>query len=63
MLLTSSLHFLALDPVLTYHLQEQASAIIGKPLLDFVHPEEQASAKYDLKCVLQDNTLHGSVTR
>lgn len=62
-LLSSSLHFLALDPVLSYHLQDQAIQLIDKSLLDFVHPEEQASARHDLGGVLEDRTLHGSVTR
>ncbi|TDL25453.1 hypothetical protein BD410DRAFT_784439 [Rickenella mellea] len=62
-LLNSSLHFLALDPVLTYHLQEQAPLLLEKCLLDFVHPEEQASARHDLGGVLQERTLHGTVTR
>ena len=52
-----------LDPVLHYHLQEQAPLILSKTLLDFVHPDEQASARNDLKGALKDEALHGSVTR
>lgn len=62
-LLSSELRFLVLDPVLAFHLQEQSSQIISTSLLDFVHPEEQASAREDLGGVINDRTLHGSVTR
>ncbi|KAI0749586.1 hypothetical protein C8Q80DRAFT_1101876 [Daedaleopsis nitida] len=62
-LLTSDLTFLYLDPVLQTHLAEQADLLIGKSLLAYVHPDEQASAKVDLGAVLESRTLHGSVTR
>jgi len=62
-LLTPDLRFLYLDPVLANHLEEQANLLVGKSLLDFVHPDEQASAKLDLGSVLESRTLHGSVTR
>lgn len=62
-LLTPDLNFLYLDPVLQSHLQEQAELLIGKSLITFVHPDEQASAKEDLGGVLDSRTLHGSVTR
>lgn len=62
-LLSSDLQFIYLDPVLASHLDEQADALVGKSLLSFVHPDEQASAKHDLGSVLESRTLHGSVTR
>ncbi|TFK72912.1 hypothetical protein BDN72DRAFT_869302 [Pluteus cervinus] len=62
-LLSSELNFIYLDPVLASHLEDQAEALIGKSILDFVHPDEQASAKQDLGSVLESRTLHGSVTR
>ncbi|KAI0049763.1 hypothetical protein FA95DRAFT_1537482 [Auriscalpium vulgare] len=62
-LLSSDLVFVYLDPVLSFHLQDQAGLLVGKPLLDFVHPDEHASAKQDLGNVLQSRHLHGSVTR
>lgn len=62
-MLSTDLHFIYLDPVLQNHLQEQADSLVGKSLLSFVHPEEQASAKQDLGGVLDSRTLHGSVTR
>jgi hypothetical protein len=52
-----------MDPVLTSHLAEQADSLVGKSLLAFVHPDEQASAKHDLGSVLESKTVHGSVTR
>lgn len=62
-LLSSELQFIYLDPVLASHLEEQAELLVGKSLLAFVHPDEQASAKQDLGSVLESRTLHGSVTR
>ncbi|KAF8071733.1 hypothetical protein FPV67DRAFT_1667202 [Lyophyllum atratum] len=62
-LLSSELQFIYLDPVLQSHLEEQAELLVGKSLLSFVHPDEQASAKNDLGGVLESRTLHGSVTR
>ncbi|KAI0264492.1 hypothetical protein BC834DRAFT_937825 [Gloeopeniophorella convolvens] len=62
-LLSSDLRFVYLDPVLSYHLVDQADLLIGRPLLEFVHPDEQTSAKNDLGNVLSTRALHGSVTR
>ncbi|KAI9512050.1 hypothetical protein F5148DRAFT_123837 [Russula earlei] len=62
-LLSADLRFVYLDPVLSYHLVDQADLLIGQSLLKFVHPDEQASAKNDLGNVLKNKALHGSVTR
>ncbi|KAJ6619698.1 hypothetical protein B0H10DRAFT_2024503 [Mycena sp. CBHHK59/15] len=62
-LLSADLQFIYLDPVLASHLDQQAEELVGKSLLSFVHPDEQASAKQDLGSVLESRTLHGSVTR
>lgn len=62
-MLSADLQFIYLDPVLESHLEEQAELLVGKSLLSFVHPDEQASAKQDLGGVLDSRTLHGSVTR
>jgi hypothetical protein len=62
-LLSSDLHFIYLDPVLASHLEDQAELLIGKSLLNFVHPEEQASARADLTEALEHRTMHGTVTR
>ncbi|KAG1733612.1 uncharacterized protein EDB91DRAFT_1148406 [Suillus paluster] len=62
-LLSSDLDFVYLDPVLASHLENQADLLIGKSLLSFVHPEEQATARADLAEALEQRTMHGSVTR
>ncbi|KAG9314878.1 hypothetical protein JVU11DRAFT_3979 [Chiua virens] len=62
-LLTSDLHFIYLDPILACYLEDQADLLVGKSLLNFVHPEEQASARADLTEALEQRTMHGSVTR
>jgi hypothetical protein len=62
-LLSSDLQFIYMDPVFASHLEDQADALVGKSLLAFIHPDEQASAKHDLGNVLESRTLHGSVTR
>ncbi|KAG1860395.1 hypothetical protein F4604DRAFT_1138525 [Suillus subluteus] len=62
-LLSSELDFVYLDPVLANHLETQADLLIGKSLLSFVHPEEQATARADLAEALERRTMHGSVTR
>ncbi|KAI0783580.1 hypothetical protein C8Q75DRAFT_725397 [Abortiporus biennis] len=62
-ILDPNLHFLYLDPVLASHLHEQADLLIGRSLLQFVHPDEQTSAQHDLRSVLDSKTSHGSVTR
>lgn len=62
-LLTSDLQFIYLDPVLASHLDVEAELLVGKPLLSFIHPDEQQTAKQDLNNVLESKTLHGSVTR
>nr|GAT60800.1 predicted protein [Mycena chlorophos] len=62
-LLNGSLQFIFVDPVLEGHLSQQAQELIGKSLVSFVHPEEQASTQQDLGNVLDSRTLHGSVTR
>ncbi|KAI0001494.1 hypothetical protein BJV74DRAFT_819002 [Russula compacta] len=62
-LLSADLRFVYLDPVLSYHLVDQADLLIGQSIFKFVHPDEQASAKNDLGNVLKTKGLHGSVTR
>ncbi|KAG8213401.1 hypothetical protein J3R82DRAFT_11901 [Butyriboletus roseoflavus] len=62
-LLSSDLQFIYLDPVLANHLEDQAELLVGKSLLNFVHPEEQASARADLSEALEQRTMHGTVTR
>ncbi|KDN44198.1 hypothetical protein RSAG8_05671, partial [Rhizoctonia solani AG-8 WAC10335] len=62
-LLDSELRYLYLDPTCFVHMGEQAKKVIGTCLLDYVHPDEQKSARADLRGVMDSRTLHGSVTR
>ena len=62
-LLSSDLKFLYVDPILCTHLEDQASEIFGRSILDFVHPEERDTARNDLNNVVEQRGLHGSVTR
>ncbi|KZV83131.1 hypothetical protein EXIGLDRAFT_684196 [Exidia glandulosa HHB12029] len=62
-LLSHELEFLFLDPVLAHHLGPQKDGLMGRSLLEFVHPDERDSAANDLAGVLESKTLHGSVTR
>jgi hypothetical protein len=47
-LLSPSLHFVFLDPVLETHLQGQREGFLGSCLFDYVHPGEEASMRGDL---------------
>lgn len=49
--------------MLQSHLEDQAGLLVGKSVLDFVHPDERATAEQDLGSVLESKLLHGSVTR
>jgi hypothetical protein len=62
-LLNSSLDFIYLDPVLASNLSEQSNLLLGKSLITYVHPDEQASAKHDIGGVVERKTMHGSITR
>ncbi|KAJ1307638.1 hypothetical protein OPQ81_001732 [Rhizoctonia solani] len=62
-LLDSELRYLYLDPTCFAHMGGEADKLIGTCLLDYVHPDEQQSARADLRNVLDSRTLHGSVTR
>ncbi|KAF9514547.1 hypothetical protein BS47DRAFT_858055 [Hydnum rufescens UP504] len=62
-LLNANLQFLFLDPVLTVHMKDQADYLIGRSLLEFVHPDERQAASVDLHDVVEKQALHGTVTR
>lgn len=62
-LLDANLRFLFTDPVLTNHLKDQADAVIGRSLIEFIHPDERESASRDFHVVIQQQAIHGSVTR
>jgi hypothetical protein len=62
-LLSSDLSFRYIDPVFTVHAGDQAQAILSCNLLDFVHPVEREHARADLKQIIDEKGLHGSITR
>ncbi|KIM80233.1 hypothetical protein PILCRDRAFT_539477 [Piloderma croceum F 1598] len=62
-LLSAGLDFIYLDPVLQCHLEAQASLLVGKSLLDFIHPDEHAPAEQDFGIVLESKSSHGSITQ
>ncbi|GAA5864226.1 hypothetical protein JCM8547_001299 [Rhodosporidiobolus lusitaniae] len=47
-LLSPSLEFVFLDPVLEHHLGEWAAKLVGTNLLDWVHPDEREQLREDL---------------
>lgn len=57
------LHFVYLDPVLQYHLEDQALSMVGTSFFDYVHPEEKERASDDMRKIVESRTLFGSVTR
>ena len=52
-----------MDPVLQAHMSEQGPLLAGRCLLDFIHEEEQESARNDLRQTLGEGGLTGSITR
>ncbi|KAJ3862399.1 hypothetical protein EV359DRAFT_45233 [Lentinula novae-zelandiae] len=58
-LLSAHLVFLYLDPIMQADL---GGAVVGRSLLEFVHPDEQSTARLDLSQVLESKTVHGSIT-
>jgi hypothetical protein len=62
-LLSANLDFRYLDPVFAAHLGDQAPAVLKRNLLEFVHPDERENARIDLRRIIDQKGLHGSVTR
>ncbi|KAJ4476231.1 hypothetical protein J3R30DRAFT_415997 [Lentinula aciculospora] len=58
-LLSADLEFMYIDPAMQ---SDIGGTIVGRSLLEFVHPEEKSTAQQDLGLVLQSNTVHGSIT-
>ncbi|KAM0752942.1 hypothetical protein T439DRAFT_354408 [Meredithblackwellia eburnea MCA 4105] len=56
-ILTPSLEFAFLDPILHTHLESESSKFIGSNLLDYVHPEEVERLRADL---VADNNAAGA---
>ncbi|KAG9013883.1 hypothetical protein FRB94_004263 [Tulasnella sp. JGI-2019a] len=61
--LSAQLTFMYLDPTLQLHMSRQGPLMAGRSILDFVHPDEVASARRDLSRVSQNKEINGSVTR
>jgi hypothetical protein len=68
-ILSPTLHFVFVDPILHTHLEEQSKAFIGSNLLDYVHPDERQSLREDLMPKVGDaggiegSGVFGSITR
>ncbi|KAF8311979.1 hypothetical protein DL93DRAFT_2044679, partial [Clavulina sp. PMI_390] len=57
-LLDAQFRLLFTDPVLTCHLKEQAQPMIGRSLLEFIHPDERGSASRDFDVVVKQQAIH-----
>lgn len=57
------LDFVYLDPILSVHMKDQANSLIGRGLLEFIHPEVRQKARADLYDSLSVDDLLSSVTR
>ncbi|KAI5478202.1 GATA-binding transcription factor [Pseudohyphozyma bogoriensis] len=63
-IMSPSLDFLYLDPVLYTHLNDEATLLLGTNLLDYVHPDEAENLGKDLvgDNGIQEGGVFGSVT-
>ncbi|KAJ3983949.1 hypothetical protein F5890DRAFT_1554489 [Lentinula detonsa] len=59
-LLSADLEFMYVDPVMQSDL---GGTVVGRSLLEFVHPDEQTTAQLDLRLVLESKIVHGSITQ
>ncbi|KAG7528115.1 hypothetical protein FFLO_06407 [Filobasidium floriforme] len=57
------LDFVHLDPVLSVHMRMQSMSMLGRGVIEFIHPEEREQARRDLYSSTRVNNLEGSVTR
>lgn len=68
-ILSPTLEFVFLDPILHTHLGQESTRFIGSNLLDYVHPDERASLREDLMPKVGDaggiegSGVFGSITR
>ncbi|GAA6063871.1 hypothetical protein JCM10212_003607 [Sporobolomyces blumeae] len=68
-IMSPSLEFMYLDPILEYHMVEYSRTLIGYNLLDFVHPDERNRLAQDLlpdpnrSAGVKTAGVFGSVTR
>lgn len=57
------LSFVHMDPVLGAHLAKQKMSLMGRGIMEFIHPFEREQARRDLTSAIAANDLQGSVTR
>ncbi|KAK4688302.1 hypothetical protein P7C73_g1812, partial [Tremellales sp. Uapishka_1] len=57
------LDFVHPDPVLGVHLARQQMSLMGRGLIEFIHPAEREQARRDLASAVASDDLQGSVTR
>ncbi|WVN86251.1 uncharacterized protein L203_101412 [Cryptococcus depauperatus CBS 7841] len=57
------LDFVHFDPILDAHLSKQRGSVVGKGVLQFIHPYEREQARRDLLNAINADDLQGSVTR
>ncbi|GAA6039317.1 hypothetical protein JCM8097_003262 [Rhodosporidiobolus ruineniae] len=58
-ILSPTLEFTFLDPILEYHTGEWANKLVGTNLLDYVHPEDQAQLREDLMPSEEEDEVKG----
>lgn len=51
------------DPVLAVHLARQKMSLMGRGVIEFIHPAEREQARNDLRGAISVDDLQGSVTR
>ncbi|WWC63411.1 uncharacterized protein I303_106012 [Kwoniella dejecticola CBS 10117] len=57
------LKFVHPDPMLGYHLSKQKLSMMGRSVIEFIHPAEREQARKDLTSAISADDLQGSVTR
>ncbi|WVQ80147.1 hypothetical protein IAT38_002252 [Cryptococcus sp. DSM 104549] len=57
------LEFVHPDPILDVHLSKQKVSMMGRGVLEFIHPHEREQARRDLLSAINADDLQGSVTR
>ncbi|WVQ72101.1 hypothetical protein IAR50_001646 [Cryptococcus sp. DSM 104548] len=57
------LEFVHFDPILDAHLSKQKMSMMGRQVLEFIHPHEREQARKDLTSAISADDLQGSVTR
>ncbi|SCV73548.1 BQ2448_7474 [Microbotryum intermedium] len=70
-ILSPSLDYIAVDPILHAHLKEQKDSFLGTNMLDYVHPDERDALRADLmpnpgrdgQSGIEQAGIFGSVTR